>query len=64
IAVGSAVTFAAVRTIEGFLFEVDPLDPATLLGVALLLAVAAMAASYIPARRATKVDPIAALRRE
>jgi predicted permease len=64
IAVGSAVTFAAVRTIEGFLFKVDPLDPATLLGVALLLAVAAMAASYIPARRATKVDPIAALRRE
>jgi putative ABC transport system permease protein len=64
IGIGAAVTLAAVRTIQGFLFEVAPLDPGTLLSVALLLTVAAMAASYIPARRATKVDPIAALRQE
>jgi ABC-type antimicrobial peptide transport system permease subunit len=64
IALGLGVTLAAVRAIEDFLFDVEPVDPATLISVALLLAVAAIAASYIPARRATKVDPVEALRRE
>lgn len=47
-----------------FLFEVDPLDPLTLISVTLMLAAAAMAASYLPARRAAMVDPVEALRRE
>ena len=46
------------------LFEVSPTDPATLAAVALLVAGAALVASYIPARRATKVDPVNALRME
>jgi putative ABC transport system permease protein len=48
----------------GLLFEVKPTDPVTLIGVALLLAAVAMLASYIPARRALSIHPMAALRRE
>jgi putative ABC transport system permease protein len=64
LAIGLGVVLAAVRALEGFLFEIRPADPATLTAAALLLAAAALAASYIPARWATKIDPVAALRRE
>ncbi len=64
LAIGLVVSLAAVRALERFLFEISPTDPATLMAVALLLTSAALAASYIPARRATRVDPVEALRRE
>jgi putative ABC transport system permease protein len=52
------------QMISGWLFGVSPNDPATFAGVLFLLAAAAMLACYIPARRATTVDPLIALRRE
>jgi len=48
----------------GLLFEVSPTDPITFAAVALSVALAALLACYIPARRATKVDPLIALRYE
>ncbi len=45
-------------------YAVEPVDPLTLVSVTALLAVAAIAASYLPARRAANVDPVEALRRE
>jgi putative ABC transport system permease protein len=55
---------AAARVISGMLFDVTPTDPATFLGMSFLLAAVAFLACYLPARRATKIDPIAALRHE
>jgi ABC-type lipoprotein release transport system permease subunit len=46
------------------LFEVDPHDPSTILGAALLLIGASALASYVPVRRATRVDAVATLRNE
>ncbi|MFC1639530.1 ABC transporter permease [Gemmatimonadota bacterium] len=64
LAIGLTVSLLTVHALEGFLFEISPMDPATLIAVTLLLATAALAASYLPARRAAKVDPVEALRRE
>ena len=50
--------------LSGMLYRVRPLDPVVLGGVSLLLVAVALLASYLPARRATKIDPIAALRFE
>jgi ABC-type lipoprotein release transport system permease subunit len=52
------------RTMRSLLFGVSPGDPLTLASVAFLLLLLAMLASYIPARRATRVDPMVALRYE
>ena len=52
------------KLLQQFLFEVAPTDPLTYLGVAVVLALAALLACYIPARRAARVDPIVALRVE
>jgi ABC-type antimicrobial peptide transport system permease subunit len=64
IAAGLAGAVAATRLLTSMLFEVKPTDPLTYLAVALLLGLIALLASYIPARRATKVDPLIALRQE
>jgi predicted permease len=64
VAVGIAGSFVLTRAMQSLLFGVSATDPVTLAGVALLLSFAALLASYIPARRATKVDPMVALRYE
>jgi putative ABC transport system permease protein len=61
---GIAGSVAITRVLSGFLFGIKPMDPITFLAVPLLLATVALLASYIPARRATKVDPMIALRYE
>jgi putative ABC transport system permease protein len=63
-ALGLAGSFLLTRTLRSLLFQVSPNDPATVVGVALFLLLAAMAASYVPARRAARVDPMVALRFE
>jgi len=64
IVIGEAGSLAFARALANFLFEVKPSDPVTFAAVALLLASSALAACYIPARRATGVDPMVALRYE
>jgi ABC-type antimicrobial peptide transport system permease subunit len=64
IAAGIPLVFIAARLIEGLLFGVAPADPVTLAGTAVLMLSIAVAAAYLPARRASRVDPMAALRHE
>jgi predicted permease len=61
---GIAFSLALTRLLSSMLFGVTPTDPITFTAVALLLALVALLASYIPARRATQVDPLTALRYE
>ncbi len=64
LALGLAGSLAAMRLIATLLFRVKPADPLTFVVVAVILAGVTLAASYIPARRATRVDPMVALRYE
>jgi putative ABC transport system permease protein len=64
VAAGSLVALAGARLIRGLLFEVSATDPLTFAAVAAGLLAVALVASYIPARRATRVDPMTALRGE
>jgi putative ABC transport system permease protein len=64
VAVGYGAAFALTRVISSFLFGVSATDLPTFVGISALLVSVAVLASYIPARRATKVDPIVALRYE
>src|SRR5712664_3617782 len=61
---GSVTAFFAARAMTTLLFDIRPSDPLTYIGIAMVLALAALAACYIPARRATAVDPMVALRYE
>jgi putative ABC transport system permease protein len=61
---GLVVSLVLTRVIKGLLFGVSATDPVTLLGVSVLLTLTAVVASWIPAWRATKIDPLVALRDE
>ncbi|MBY0497694.1 MAG: ABC transporter permease [Cyanobacteria bacterium] len=62
ITIGMIGAFAGARYMQSMLFGVEPRDPSTFTAVAIAFAMVAVAASYLPARRATKVDPMVALR--
>jgi predicted permease len=64
LACGLAIALAVARLLSSMLYGVKPRDPATLVAVAILLAIVALLACYIPARRAMAVDPMTALRQE
>ena len=64
VAVGLIVAAAVTRLLASFLYGVSPLDAATFIAIPMVLALVAFLASYLPARRAAKVDPMIALRYE
>ena len=64
IGTGLAAAFAGARYLQSMLFGVEPRDPATFVSVAVMFALVAAAGAYLPARRATRVDPMVALRVE
>jgi ABC-type antimicrobial peptide transport system permease subunit len=60
--VGLAISLFATRVVESFLFGVSRLDPVSLVGIALVIALGSVVACLPPSRRATRVDPTVALR--
>ncbi len=64
VVLGTVAALFLSQTMTKMLFSVKPTDPATFVGVAFVLIAVALVASYMPARRATRVDPIVALRAE
>ena len=62
VTLGAAASWTLARGLEGLLFEVSPADPRTFLGMLLVLTIVATIAGYLPARRASRIDPMAALR--
>jgi putative ABC transport system permease protein len=64
VALGLAAAFLLTRGIKSLLFGVSPTDPLTFMAISVLLLLTAFLASLVPARRATRVDPLVALRSE
>jgi putative ABC transport system permease protein len=64
IGLGLAGAAGLARYLSGMLFDLTPLDPATYVAVTILFAAVALVASYLPARRATLIDPMVALRHD
>ncbi len=62
--VGLTLAFIVTRVLRGLLFQIEPLDPVSLFGAAAILVAAALGATYLPARRATRLDPVEVLRAE
>jgi putative ABC transport system permease protein len=61
---GIVLALGLARLMEGLLFELSPRDPTTFVSIGLILSAVALIASWVPARRATRVDPLRALRAE
>ena len=64
LALGLAVAVFSTRLLAGFLYRLDPNDPITLVTACVVLAVSAVVAGLLPARRAANLDPMTALREE
>jgi len=64
VAIGAGLAWGVTRMVKSYLYDVSVTDPLTFIGIALLLIGVALLACYVPARRATKVDPLKALRYE
>ena len=62
VALGLAGAIASTRVLQKLLFDVSPTDPVTYCAIVVLLGLATVAASWVPSRRASSVDPVVALR--